>query len=495
MKQRRTFRFLLALASPFGLSVLLPAINALPAQATSIADQPGGIKCSVSGLVRFSPPLTHSGGGSGRSPIKLSLAGCSVTEQGLTVPQGLLNGTLAQAPFSCATLSTTAPPVFSGRVRWPGSSNGVSQARTTMVAADSSHGSFDGVSTLALDVPSTFASACAGSPRGLRSVAVTGTINIGPACGPGTAPFSIYSIGGPPPCGLVYEPMGITTGPDGNLWFVNFNDSIGRVSPSTGQITVFKDPGIQGPSSITTGPDGALWFTNEYSRARTTYDSIGRITTTGAVTDYFDPSINGPLDITTGPDGALWFANGGNSNPGVGIRPSIGRITTSGVVTNFTDPSISEPMAITAGPDGALWFPNGIHTIGRMTTSGVVSNITDPRINGPADLTTGPDGALWFTQLFAGASSIGRITTTGAVSVFTAPGISAPYAITAGPDGAVWFTNYDDPGSIGRITMTGAVKAYPDPNLLATSDITSGPDGAVWFVSKGNDTVGRLPTP
>ena len=71
-----------------------------------------------------------------------------------------------------------------------------------------------------------------------------------------------------------------------------------------------------GPYGITSGPDGALWFTNSGN------NSIGRITTGGTVTNYTGTGISGPEGITSGPDGALWFTNSGNN--------SIGRITTGG---------------------------------------------------------------------------------------------------------------------------------------------------------------------
>ena len=61
------------------------------------------------------------------------------------------------------------------------------------------------------------------------------------------------------------------------------------------------------------GPDGALWFTNYDPQS----NSIGRITTTGTVTNYTDPGIRNPVGIVAGPDGALWFTNDN----------SIGRIT------------------------------------------------------------------------------------------------------------------------------------------------------------------------
>jgi streptogramin lyase len=58
------------------------------------------------------------------------------------------------------------------------------------------------------------------------------------------------------------NPEGITTGPDGNLWFTNYgNNSIGRIT-TAGQVTVFTGAGIDGPEQITAGPEGALWFTN-----------------------------------------------------------------------------------------------------------------------------------------------------------------------------------------------------------------------------------------
>jgi virginiamycin B lyase len=279
----------------------------------------------------------------------------------------------------------------------------------------------------------------------------------------------------------------ITSGPDGALWFTDFFGgenvvgdttgigAIGRLSTS-GVLTTFSDPSISLPQGITTGPDGALWFTNSGS------NSIGRITTSGAVSNYSDPSVDAsPTAITTGPDGALWFTNSGSN--------SIGRITTSGAVTIYTSLSINEPNAITAGPDGALWFTNdGDNTIGRITTSGVATSYSDPSIGTPGGITTGPDGALWFTNSGSppftngassysagGNSSIDRITTSGVVTSYTDPSINGPGSITSGPDGALWFTNgggglfsslegglfsSGESTSIGRITTSGVVTSY-----------------------------------
>ena len=57
------------------------------------------------------------------------------------------------------------------------------------------------------------------------------------------------------------------------------------------------------PDGITAGPDGALWFT-EYQRQqdRADHDRRDRSPNTP-----FPPATPGPDGIAAGPDGALWF--------------------------------------------------------------------------------------------------------------------------------------------------------------------------------------------
>ena len=153
------------------------------------------------------------------------------------------------------------------------------------------------------------------------------------------------------------RPEGITAGPDGNLWFTEFDgDRIGRITP-TGLVTEYTagiTPGSS-PNGITAGPDGNLWFT-EFNGGR-----VGRITPAGGVTEFpvagSATSLNG---ITTGPDGNLWYA----------ADSHIGRVTPTGVVTPFsagisTDSRLEQ---ITPGPDSNLWFTaNGGSRVGRVT--------------------------------------------------------------------------------------------------------------------------------
>jgi streptogramin lyase len=146
------------------------------------------------------------------------------------------------------------------------------------------------------------------------------------------------------------EPLEITFGPDGALWFTNYgSNSIGRVvpgfSPGGGTFTITPIPTLySAPYGITPGPDGDLWFTENLG------NKIGYITTSGKITDMPIPTSNSePYGIIAGADGALWFTEG-NGN-------KIGRITTTGTITELPlKHANSVPWGITNATDGSLWF-------------------------------------------------------------------------------------------------------------------------------------------
>src|SRR5207245_1498719 len=125
------------------------------------------------------------------------------------------------------------------------------------------------------------------------------------------------------------QPSFITPGPDGNLWFTEYNaNKIGRMSP-TGSVREFTIPTSNGgPAGITAGPDGNLWFTELSSNG----NRIGQVTPSGTISEFPLPAgSRGPLGITAGPDGALWFTESGTSQ--------IGRIDpTTHAFSEFTVP-------------------------------------------------------------------------------------------------------------------------------------------------------------
>ena len=294
---------------------------------------------------------------------------------------------------------------------------------------------------------------------------------------------------------------GITTGPDGALWFTQINQ-IGRIT-TAGAVTEYVLPNPLGsPLGITAGPDGALWFT--YC-ASSSY--IGRITTAGAVTEYPVPLGAGGdsgciFSITTGPDGNLWFAAAGY----------IGKMTSSGSFTQYVIPSGGSGGGITTGPDGALWFTESNNSVGRITTTGSITEYPGPISSTFVDfaIAAGPDGALWAGGLsLTGPSSILRITTSGSFTEYALPPLSdsaiieQTSGITTGPDGNLWFVKCGCDGQFNCVTRLGNIITAGIPTIYLLQSgtfslldsmgaITLGPDQALWFVDGTSDTIGQV---
>ena len=250
-----------------------------------------------------------------------------------------------------------------------------------------------------------------------------------------------------------------------------------RVLPN-GTITEFAVPtsGSQ-PFGITTGPDGSLWFT-EYAA-----NKFGRFIPPVLETEFPLTTANSsPQALVAGPDGNFWVTEMGANK--------IARVTPQGSVTEFPLPtSGSEPRNITVGPDGALWFAEyGGSRVGRITTTGVISQFN---VSGAtAGIATGPDGNLWFTELSAG--KIGRLTPGGILTEFNLASGSQPAGITAGPDGNLWFTEFGT-NKIGSISTSGVVMDSPIPTASSHPiEITVGPDGNLWFVEYTTNKIGKI---
>ena len=197
---------------------------------------------------------------------------------------------------------------------------------------------------------------------------------------------------------------GMALGPDGNIWVAG-GGFISRLTPG-GVVTDFPVDGFS--LRITAGPDGALWFTNfdfNYTDGSPN-PYIGRITTAGDITKFPslppDEGTSLPWGITTGPDGNLWFAD---------QFDRIGRLTPTGTFTYFLTPPGGGPTDITAGPDGNLWFTvSGYARIVRMSTSGQTTGFPLPApYSGPYDITVGPHNTIWFTEQGANNSGYSRI--------------------------------------------------------------------------------------
>ena len=149
------------------------------------------------------------------------------------------------------------------------------------------------------------------------------------------------------------DPLSVTTGPDGNIWFTEYAaGKIGKMSPNGTVLAEYSlssaGPGAHHPYGITTGPDGNLWFTDPVIVNGTTVTAaVGKISTSGVIQEYAVPASSAPHGIAPGPDGDLWFAESGAMR--------FGRITPGGTITQVSLSASSRPESVTAGPDGMIW--------------------------------------------------------------------------------------------------------------------------------------------
>ncbi|HWB83888.1 MAG TPA: hypothetical protein VG675_07090 [Bryobacteraceae bacterium] len=165
-------------------------------------------------------------------------------------------------------------------------------------------------------------------PSGLSAGTYAAVITVTPAGGvPLQLPLQLQVVQNPQPDSPWFQEYGtspsassshITAGPDGNIWFAELTDKIGKITPE-GAVTEYPVPRGGNPAWITTGSDGNLWFTER--------GEIGRITTAGAVTEFASAPSYFPGPIVAGHDGNLWFTD----------IQSIGKISTAGVVTKYPD--------------------------------------------------------------------------------------------------------------------------------------------------------------
>ena len=261
-------------------------------------------------------------------------------------------------------------------------------------------------------------------------------------------------------------PQFVATGSDGNLWATvgsihtygkeahGVPDPYGAVigmTPAGHVFQVFELPMYSDPRGITSGPDGNIWFGEPRG-------AIGRITigaTSGdTLTEFPTPNNGGAFGIAVGPDGALWF-----SEPYGNKRfPRIGRITTSGVIKTFRFPKGSHPAHMVAGPnDGYLYVTERFADKVAQVTTGdkggkIVREFPFPAGSQPEGINLGADNNLYVTE-FNGGKIAQVALPSGAVTEFDIPTPnSIPWDIIGGSDGNIWFTE-SATGKIGMLAL------------------------------------------
>jgi virginiamycin B lyase len=290
-------------------------------------------------------------------------------------------------------------------------------------------------------------------------------------------------------------PYGITTGPDGKIWFVDSGNHVGGtfVGRMATNGAISSSEVVQLPSTnlglaATVGPDGNMWVEQG---AQIDKVPVG-VSLTSEITEYaLGSGTGGYGSIVPGPDGRLWF----------GWNTQIGAIDpTTGTIKGYETNSGTSISGVTVGADGKLWYGES-NKIARTDTAGNTGAGNefplppgDGQING---LVLGPDGNIWFS--LGVPAAVGRITPAGAITLFPTPTPSSlPFGLAVGPDKQIWFaeSNGNAIGTIPTTATSGAdIVEYP----LAFSNtnplyVTAGPDGRMWFNEFNRGALGAITT-
>ncbi len=209
--------------------------------------------------------------------------------------------------------------------------------------------------------------------------------------------------------------VSITAGKDGSVWFTD-QYAIKRLSPDGSAVSFTLPQADEYPFDLTTGADGNLWFivgdSHPLKVGNITYGAtkIGRMTPDGTVTVFALP--NKKADISTliaGTDGNLWFTEA--------LSEHIGKITPAGVVNEYQlPPDLNGPYLLATTPQGELWF----------TTSGVPVPITPDHPNSDFAVL----GHITLSSLSSGTATPVTVTQ-GVVSGVRVASVHAPLGQTA----------------------------------------------------------------
>jgi len=153
--------------------------------------------------------------------------------------------------------------------------------------------------------------------------------------------------------GGLAAPISLTFGPDGNLYVSSSCCQVLRFNGATGAfVDVFATlAGPDYPRGLTFGPDGQLYVVSYNTASVERFDGV-----TGAFFDTFVPPASGglatPSDLAFGPDGNLYVTGGSFPNPGVFRYHGV----TGAFLGQFA--SVGEgpyPIGMTFGPDANLY--------------------------------------------------------------------------------------------------------------------------------------------
>lgn len=303
---------------------------------------------------------------------------------------------------------------------------------------------------------------------------------------------------------------GITTDPQGSVWFLhstNATSSVVRLNPETGEFTLYQIEGeTVADNAVINLAAGQLVFDKErnavwFADART--NSLGKLdVSSGEIELVRMPTEKaGPMGIALSPDGkTLWVAEiTGDRIASIDAE--------SLAVTEYFTGEDSGPTLLTFDDGGILWatlsFSNSVLRIDTQSLSSNPSSaMTELKLAGD---TFSPFGiAVSGGKVYVSDHGSSRVIVSDAafadhVSYWTSPSIAFPTTlpsqIVADEQGNIYFPQHGG-NRISVIDGSGVMTEYEIPTgpLSTAVFIAASDDGKVWFTEWAANKVAYLDT-
>ncbi len=279
------------------------------------------------------------------------------------------------------------------------------------------------------------------------------------------------------------HPHDVWVEPDGIVWYTApGSGQLGRLDPSTGEITEIPLGDGSRPHGVIVGPDDAPWITDGGLNAIVRVDPA-----TSEVQTFPLPETHPDANLNTAAfdgDGILWFTGQGGT---------YGRLDpATGEVEAFDAPRGAGPYGITVTPDDTVYYASlaGSHVARIDTATGEATPIDPPTADqGTRRVWTDSRGRVWSSQWNAGQVAV-YDPSTEAWEEWRLPGDHPQaYAVFVDDDDNVWLSDFGANTLVRFAPETEEFTSFPLPSTPGEVRQIHGRRGEVWGAESGNDKL------